>query len=857
MSDSSPDVVLYDNNSNALAVQNAVAIPASTPALMIAGSDGTNSRYITIDTSGRLLVVGAGTAGTPVGGVVTIQGVSGGTVVPVSGTVAVTQNTSPWVVSASGNFNNASVGVTAAAPPADATYVGGLVTTAVESGLTSGDMYPISLTTAGLLRVDGSNVTQPVSIAATVTVSASGNFNNASVGATAAAPPADATYMGALVTTAAQSGLTSGDMYPLNMTTTGQLRIDGVYPLTTAVATAVDMYQVGAVVTTAAPTYTTATVNALSLDTTGNLRVLANQPTAANLNATVTQGPANTLANAWSMKITDATNGPVAVTPATTAPTAAEPALVVTMSPNSPTSAFNGASVGPTGSAAPASATYVGALTATAAPTYATGLMEPLSLTLNGLLRVDGVYPSNAAIGTDAMLVGGVDGSDGLLRNLTVAVDRTAMTIGVATGVPIVGSTNGFARIIRNNRLGHVTPGYQTLLANDAVEGTTINSWMWTQSTATMTISQSTGLLILNANLTTTTTTYAIITSNKQFAFYDQSPSCCFFKALITQTTNAVNEIGFGAPTTNTAIVQYGAFFRITGSGSVFAVTSNQGSETVSANLGTISITSYYVFSVFVEDDGARFVMETSTGVPLVDYYAPTPLVVPGVASFVSHLPAFARVYTTGAAGAAPQTRISSFSAWQFDINTSKPWAHQLGSTGRDSAISPISFTQTTQLANGAAPGAFVPSNTAAGNADLGGEANITMSATSENLLSVFAYQIPSPYTLILDSSIVNAPAVTTAFTTTATILEWVLIYNASGNDLATATGQIRRSLGFHTVAASATVGTLFNGGALVWSPYTPIACLPGTYVHLAVKVILGAATGAYRASWNVGGYFE
>ena len=160
-------------------------------------------------------------------------------------------------------------------------------------------------------------------------------------------------------------------------------------------------------------------------------------------------------------------------------------------------------------------------------------------------------------------------------------------------------------------------------------------------------------------------------------------------------------------------------------------------------------------------------------------------------------------------------------------------------------------------MANGAAPGALTPSNTVAGNAFLGGEANVVMTATNEKLLSVFAFQIPSPYTLIFDSSMLSPPVVTTAFTTTATILEWVVIYNASSGNLSTAVGQDRRSLGFHTVAASAVVGTQFVGTQLIWTPQTPIACLPGTFIHLAVKVILGAATGAYRASWNVGGYYE
>ena len=41
-----------------------------------------------IDVNGRQIVVGAGVAGTPTGGVVSVQGVAGGTAIPVSGTVS-------------------------------------------------------------------------------------------------------------------------------------------------------------------------------------------------------------------------------------------------------------------------------------------------------------------------------------------------------------------------------------------------------------------------------------------------------------------------------------------------------------------------------------------------------------------------------------------------------------------------------------------------------------------------------------------------------------------------------------------------------------------------------------------------
>ena len=104
-----PVVILYDALGNPLAVQTGAAIPASTPGIIFMGSDGTNSRYVTVDSSGRVLSVGAGVAGTPAGGVLSIQGVGGGTAVPVSGTVTAT---------------NPSVGATGAAVPASGTFIG-------------------------------------------------------------------------------------------------------------------------------------------------------------------------------------------------------------------------------------------------------------------------------------------------------------------------------------------------------------------------------------------------------------------------------------------------------------------------------------------------------------------------------------------------------------------------------------------------------------------------------------------------------------------------------------------------------------------------------------------------------------
>lgn len=51
----SPAVILYDANGVAHAVRNGVAIPANTPSLLVAGTDGTNARNLAMNTGGLIL----------------------------------------------------------------------------------------------------------------------------------------------------------------------------------------------------------------------------------------------------------------------------------------------------------------------------------------------------------------------------------------------------------------------------------------------------------------------------------------------------------------------------------------------------------------------------------------------------------------------------------------------------------------------------------------------------------------------------------------------------------------------------------------------------------------------------------
>jgi len=349
-------------NGNAPAVFTAVLTNCTSPMMKVSWTvTGTFSAsiYTTVVTKTTPLnqnVVGVGTAGTPSGGILTIQGNASGTPVPITGSITAT---------------NPSVSTVAATPPTSATYMGASVTTSAPT-YTTGQMDPLSLTTAGLLRIDGVypiNATTPTSdvvfIGGAVTTAApgyttgqlsalsldtSGNLrslvsqslagtlaqswytrisdgtngpaavkaastaavatdpalvvaispnntvatSNLSVSATAASPPADATYAGASVTTSAPT-YTTGQMDPLSLTTAGLLRIDGVYPINATTPTSDATFVAGAV-TTSAPTYTTGQLSALSLDTTGNLRVsaVANKASTANVTSVAVTASAAT-----------------------------------------------------------------------------------------------------------------------------------------------------------------------------------------------------------------------------------------------------------------------------------------------------------------------------------------------------------------------------------------------------------------------------------------------------------------------------------------------------------------------------------------------------------------------------------
>lgn len=1519
MSSNSPDAVLYDKDGNALSVQNGVAIPASTPALMVAGSDGANSRYITIDSSGHPIVVGAGTAGSPSGGVISIQGVASGTVVPISGTVTANAGTGNFaVVQATASNLLASVGglgASGAAIVGNPVRIGGsdgtntrdistdssgrvIVIGAAASGAavagnpvliagsdgsnarsirtatdgtvridpTGTTTQPVSgtvaatqsgtwtvqpgntanttpwlitinqggnsatVTASNALKVDGSAVTQPVSGTVTANI---GTTNGLALDATlakltiaqgASLGTNTQALMGGSVTTAAPT-YTTGQISPLSLTTAGAIRIDGsgvTQPVSGTVTSnigttnglALDASVNGILlsqgsttsgqkgpliqgaVTTSAPTYTTGQTDPLSLTTAGALRI-DGSATTQPVSGTVTsnQGTANSLANAWSIKITDTTNGPAAVKAASTAAVATDPALVVAVSPNNSvvvtqaTAANLNATVVQStaanlraqtaGEATTATSTgtiaeLVGGAVTTAAPTYTTGQMNPLSLDTSGNLRVTGTFtssgtadttasgnlnalnaavqialagqsnsgmqlaagtlvgtivpeisidggttwvstffddpvtgnkvssivfgssntattrtivgtggasharirvsaytsgtatcnlrasttedpsltsegaagsalaptivqiggsvttsapsysnatmnalsldtsgnlrvsssaaadttatgslnvlnaavqvaltgqqgaamqllagtligtivpelsvdggttwistyfddPTNSAVvssfvfgsnntaktqtiivtggashvrvrvslftsGTAtcnlrasfandpaltwigptnstappaAAMIGGKDASgklqvpqvdvilgqtveqisvastltspgaaargvfaytnaygslrvspesttvftdifdgtiidpvkwtttgtvsqasglmtvnagtaasgsailQGNITNVNLGLEFeiwgcTAAFVGPATGTyrfigvgtqsggaatdaigfeydstgtlfaviyaggsnvfrssalspspgtsfnrygfhfrsdlalfyyqtseypcasssfitpnvqtlaPLFfvkngGSTLGSNAIINLQGVGttdtgrnasqisdgkyphrrgevdaggrlYVRPGFDTLLAFDAIEGSTLNSWLWKTAATGMTVSVSTGSIILTGN--TTSGNNINLQTNVQYPFSVGGSVKGTWRVAMLTFTNTFVDFGFGGPSGTSNLTGDSAYFKLDSNGNLDGYFYSGGSLSSTGNItGIITSGNYFDYSIEISDRQARFKIESSTQ-KLFDMTLASVSNQPR--SFtVTHLPAFIRQANSGVPALGGTVDVGAFEVHLLDINTTKKWEYQMASAGRSASISPTTFAQTAQLAAGAAPTAGTPSNTAALYTTLGGEYICNATATSENLLSIFAFTIPSPYTFYLTGMFIPPPIVNNAaVATTGTILEFFCIVNCASTNINTGGGQRFTVPGFFSVAVSAAVGTVFNGVAGQWTPTTPIACQPNTVIHIGYKVVLGTATASnrQRGSVYVDGFFE
>jgi hypothetical protein len=206
-----PVLMGASDGTNAQTLRSSTTTPAGTEQGLITRNipSGTQTVSGTVTANagtGSFNVIGTGSAGTPATGVVTVQGIAGGTAIPVSGTITA---------------NNASVGSTGATSPTSATLVGASDGTNLQALRTS-TTTPAG-TEQGLIVRNIPSGTQTIS----GTVSGSGNFNV--VGINSDNTSNTTTKLPVLAARANTSAPTWTDGYqvPLSVDTSGALRITG------------------------------------------------------------------------------------------------------------------------------------------------------------------------------------------------------------------------------------------------------------------------------------------------------------------------------------------------------------------------------------------------------------------------------------------------------------------------------------------------------------------------------------------------------------------------------------------------------------------------------------------------------
>lgn len=399
----------------------------------------------------------------------------------------------------------------------------------------------------------------------------------------------------------------------------------------------------------------------------------------------------------------------------------------------------------------------------------------------------------------------------------------------------------------------------------DSFDGTTLNTVRWASSTTTFVQAQTEGLFNFNSTALTTANAYSILTSTKWMLVMGEFAVECRIKAIVTPVTNATCELGF-LLASGTSSPTEGVFFRSTATAGAtqLLVINYGGVETTAAITPALSSTNYYQFVFYIYGNTARLDILAWDNSLVSTTTLQTPAT-QGAVVKTGHLPIGARVYNSATPpGSAPNIQISSASAAEMDNGASKAWEVQLGDTARFANTDPLTGAQLQNFTNNTAPSTIAAaslSNTAAAYTTLGGNFAFNPPASAETDLIIFAYQVPLGFDLLLWSVNVDAAILGAQSTTTPFVYEWGIAVGSSAVSLATGAPNppLRQSLGIQTSPKSASLGDPLNPGKLLWTPQVPLVCYGTKYVHIFVRCISSNLTPnqIVRGSVTVDGAFQ
>lgn len=398
--------------------------------------------------------------------------------------------------------------------------------------------------------------------------------------------------------------------------------------------------------------------------------------------------------------------------------------------------------------------------------------------------------------------------------------------------------------------------------------GAAIDTGVWSQSLATMTLAVTGGFCNLNSGNSVATTVDAIIKSYKFFPIYEDAETTFRCKLAFPQVAqaNTVMEWGLFIAAT-TAAPTDGVLFRINGSGNFIAVMNNAGTEQVQDLGVAMSASTTYRFKIKVTQYAAYYYINEELAATLV-LQASSP-----TSTEALYAPACFRIYNTGSAPSlANQIKIASCHVTLCDYGNTRDWRSAQVGQGSMAIQGQVGATLGTlqNYANGAAPSATALSATTAEYATLGGQYVFATTASAETDFIVFAYLVPAGTAALPGKSLfitgvrISAINVGAAVATTATVLQWALGVGSTAITLATADGAgtkatRRLGLGMMYWPIGAAIGAGPQQPDIDHELTTPLVANQGEYVHVIVKMPIGTATTSQqiRGLVTIEGYWE
>ena len=421
--------------------------------------------------------------------------------------------------------------------------------------------------------------------------------------------------------------------------------------------------------------------------------------------------------------------------------------------------------------------------------------------------------------------------------------------------------------IVRDN---YLQVGEPSFLFYDPIEGSTLQTNLWTGQATTQTMAVATGVLTLNSSNITTANTFSAVQTIKQFNM--QAPDApilgtmTYVQPTVGLQANQSIEVGFSDGTSGTAATN-GCFFLWNPAGELRAYLVTNGTSLQSSTLAQPSINTTHTLYVevkydecdfFVDDVQVAAINQTGTGVPPI----------------AGKLPFEARVYLGATPPAtAPRLQIYSVAVMQLNVATSRDYSRQMVSAAaRGSDRSPVStYAQTANAANSAAPTSATLSNTTAGYSALGGRYQFAMVAGAATDYELFAYQVPTGFQLHVTGVAISTCNTGAAVATTANLFDWAIAAESSATSLATTDtlgppptswAPKRIPVGTQGMPLAAPNGPYQIGDCadtIVRNFEPGIVVNSGRFFHIILQIPVGTATASevIRGDVMVTGWFE